>query len=98
MDTLEICHSPELILRAYEALTREAEGSPAFRRALMLRSRDAARIRERMFGAGVPGALGVEQFDALRSRILRFRDRVTKLAGDAGSGSKAEPRSVVETA
>lgn len=98
MDTLEICHSPELILRAYEALLYEAEQSSAFRRVLLQRSRDAARKRERMFAAGVPEALTLEQFDNLRTRILRFRDLITELAGDADSNSKAQFRSVVETA
>ena len=32
MDLMEICHSPELILRAYEALIAEGERSAAFRR------------------------------------------------------------------
>jgi beta-N-acetylhexosaminidase len=98
MNTLEICHSPELILRAYEALMNEAEKSATFRWVLLQRSRDAARKRERMFAAGVPEALAADQFETLRSRILRFRDRVAKLAGDANSGSKAETRPVVETA
>jgi beta-N-acetylhexosaminidase len=98
MNTLEICHSPELILRAYEALMNEAEKSATFRWVLLQRSRDAARKRERMFVAGVPEALTSDQFEALRGRIQRFRDRVAKLAGDAGAGSKAETRPVVETA
>jgi beta-N-acetylhexosaminidase len=98
MDTLEICHSPELILRAYEALIREAEGSATFRKILLQRASDAARKRERMFGTEMPEAPGVEQFESLRGRILRFRERVAMLAGDDGSGSKAGARSVVETA
>jgi beta-N-acetylhexosaminidase len=98
MNTLEICHSPELILRAYEALMSEAEKSATFRWVLLQRSRDAARKRERMFAAGVPEALTSDQFEALRGRILRFRDRVAKLAGDVSTGSKAETRSVVESA
>jgi beta-N-acetylhexosaminidase len=99
MNTLEICHSPELILRAYEALMHEAETSATFRWVLLQRARDAARKRERMFAAGVPEALDPTQFAALRSGILRFRDRITKLAGEpAASALKAKDRSVVETA
>ncbi len=98
MNTLEICHSPELILRAYEALMHEAESSATFRWVMLQRARDAARKRERLFAAGVPEALAVAEFDALRRRILRFRDRIAKLAGDAGSASMAEARPVVETA
>lgn len=98
MDTLEICHSPELILRAYEALIREAEGSATFRKILLQRSRDAATKRGRMFAAGVPDAVGAEQFETLRKRILRFRERVTELAGNAVCASMTEARSIVETA
>ena len=44
MDLIEICHSPELILRAYEALIAEAERSTAFRAMLLTRAKqiDAA--------------------------------------------------------
>ena len=38
MDTLEICHSPELILRAYEAMISEAERSRAFAALLLQRA------------------------------------------------------------
>ena len=38
-DLMEICHSPELILRAYEALVAEGERSAAFRE-LLLGARD----------------------------------------------------------
>jgi beta-N-acetylhexosaminidase len=38
MDLLEICHSPELILRAYEALIAEGERSAAFSQMLLARA------------------------------------------------------------
>ncbi len=98
MDTLEICHSPELILRAYEGLMHEAESSPTFRRELLRRSADAARKREVLFAAGISEALAPGEFDDLRTRIMRFRDRVIKLAGDAVTISNTEARSVAETA
>jgi beta-N-acetylhexosaminidase len=98
MNTLEICHSPELILRAYEALMHEAESSATFRWVLLQRARDAARRRERMFVAGAPEAVTPKEFDALRSRILRFGERIAKLSGDARAAQKAESRPVVETA
>jgi len=98
MNTLEICHSPELILRAYEALMHEAESSATFRWVLLQRARDAARRRERIFAAGVPEALSPKEFEALRSRIARFGERIANLAGDAGAAGKAVDRPVVETA
>jgi hypothetical protein len=87
-----------LILRAYEALMHEAETSATFRWVLLQRARDAARKRERLFAAGVPEPLDSAQFESLRRRILRFRDRVTKLAGETDTSSNAKARSVVETA
>jgi beta-N-acetylhexosaminidase len=96
IDTIEICHSPELILRAYEALLSEAERSAAFRKVLEARARSASRMRAAMFTAGVPRALSARQFDALRARILRFRQRVNSLAGE--SDQPARSASPVESA
>jgi beta-N-acetylhexosaminidase len=98
MNTIEICHSPELILRAYEALMHEAESSATFRWVLLQRARDAARRRERMFAAGVPEALTAKEFEALRVRIVRFGERIAKLNGSAGSAQTVADRPVVETA
>jgi beta-N-acetylhexosaminidase len=72
MDLLEICHSPELILRAYEALISEAERSAAFRNLLLARARWVARRRAKLFAGGVSKTLSAGQFEALRARILRF--------------------------
>jgi beta-N-acetylhexosaminidase len=90
-DLLEICHSPELILRSYEALVSEGERSAAFRRVLMTTAREAARKRARLYagqtGASVWGpALNAGRLDALRRRIVEFNDRVaaiTNAAADA---------------
>lgn len=99
METVEICHSAELILRAYESLVCEAERSAAFRSLLMKRAREVARKRKRLFGAGVGRALTAKQFEALRREILKFQGAVTK----AGEGShveqpKARRKTMVETA
>jgi len=78
MDLIEICHSPELIVRAYEALLAEGERSPAFARLLTARAAITARARARLFAGGVPPVLSAKQFEALRTRILGFGERVTK--------------------
>src|ERR1035437_6597754 len=85
MDLLEICHSTELILRAYEALIAEGERSAAFNKLLHARARQTARQRARLFAGTVPKALTERQFEALRTRILRFSDRIKKAqpAGEA---------------
>ncbi len=78
MDLMEICHSPELILRAYEALITEGERSAAFRDLLFARAKRTARLRERLFAGGVAKALSSKQFEALRARILRFGETIAK--------------------
>jgi beta-N-acetylhexosaminidase len=79
MDLLEICHTPELILRAYEALITEGERSAAFGKLLAARAEQTARQRAKLFAGGVPAALTSKQFAALRSRILRFSEKVEKV-------------------
>ncbi len=79
MDLMEICHSPELILRAYEALIAEGERSAAFREAAARRGREqTARRRAKLFAGGVPAALSARQFEALRGQILRFGETIVK--------------------
>jgi beta-N-acetylhexosaminidase len=78
MDLMEICHSPELILRAYESMIREAERSKTFRDLLLMRARETERKRGRLFAGDASRALTARQFEALRARILRFGDAVAK--------------------
>ena len=52
---MEICHSPELILRAYESLIAEAERSAAFRSlAAGTRPAQLQSKRQKLFSGGVP--------------------------------------------
>jgi len=75
---IEICHSPELILRAYEGLLREAEGSRAFRTLLLARARETDRLRRKYFAAK-PGRVPTEtQLNTLATRIRRFAATVEK--------------------
>jgi beta-N-acetylhexosaminidase len=83
MDLLEICHSPELILRANEALIAEGERSASFRNLLLARATQTARARARLFADGVPKALTARQFEALRGRILWFSEAVAKAQPEA---------------
>ncbi len=76
MDLMEICHSPELILRAYEALVAEGERSKAFREMVLMRAKRTARLRAILFARGTPKALSEKQFEALRVRILRFGEMI----------------------
>jgi len=76
MDVIEICHSPDLIMRAYEAIIGEAERSTSFRNLLIRRARHVARRRAALFSAGAPKALSASQFEALRTRTHRFSERI----------------------
>jgi beta-N-acetylhexosaminidase len=73
---LEICHSPELILRCYESLISEAERSAAFRKLLTERAATAAKLRQSRFSAPTAKALSNAQLDALRERVKRFSAKV----------------------
>jgi len=75
---VEICHSPELILRAYEALMAEGERSRAFGGMLLKRAARLERLRGMLFADGVSPALPARQFEALRTRILRFGETVAR--------------------
>jgi beta-N-acetylhexosaminidase len=77
-DLVEICHHAEPVLLAYETLIAEAERSPAFRKLLLARARQSARKRARVFVAGIAPVLSAAQFEALRARILRFAEKISK--------------------
>ena len=81
MDLMEICHSPELILRAYEALLSEAERSASFRNLLLARAGQTAIKRNALFSAKPSAALSPRQFEALRTRIHRFSEAIAKAQG-----------------
>jgi beta-N-acetylhexosaminidase len=76
MDMMEICHSPELILRAYEALVSEAEKSKTFAALLVARSKRNARLQAKLFSSPISPQPSTRQFEALRAKILRFGETV----------------------
>jgi beta-N-acetylhexosaminidase len=76
MSLIEICHSPELILRAYEALLAEAERSAAFSKLIFARAKQTSHQRAMLFASGVPTALTTKQFESLRTQILRFAETI----------------------
>jgi beta-N-acetylhexosaminidase len=78
-DLLEICHSPELILRTFEALISEGERSAAFRKLLLSTARDSARKRAKLYARGVAPALHAKKLESLRQSIAQFNDNITAL-------------------
>ena len=85
MDLLEICHSPELILRAYEALIAEAERSAAFRKLLLDAGEDrTARQRARLFAAtDSDGALQRSNSKRCGRRFCSFSETIAKRSAAA---------------
>jgi beta-N-acetylhexosaminidase len=88
-DLLEICHSAELILRTYEALLSEGERSAAFRTLLLARAGEVARKRARLCAGKSPSPLTAKQLEALRQRVLKFRDTIDAATAQA---DKIDPR------
>jgi len=78
IDLIEICHSPELILRTYESLLREAERSRAFSNLFLARASQTALKRSKLFAGKPSAALSALQFEALRTRIHRFSKTIAK--------------------
>jgi beta-N-acetylhexosaminidase len=76
MDLMEICHSPELILRAHEALIAESEKSRTFAALVAARARRNAILRARLFSSPIPPQLSPDRFGALRARIQKFSGTV----------------------
>ena len=97
-DLVEICHHPEPILLAYEALVTEAERSAAFRKLLLERARQTARLCARTFPKAAPPALSEKQFEALRVRILKFNETIEKIVPPTVSTAPPKPPTLVETA
>jgi beta-N-acetylhexosaminidase len=86
-DLMEICHSPELILRAYESLLAESERSAAFRDILLARARQTSIKRRKLFAGKISTALSARQLEALRTRVLRFNDKILKAQPEGGTKS-----------
>lgn len=95
-DLLEICHSPELILRTYEALVSEGERSAAFRKVLLATARSAARKRSRLYASGVAPTLSAKKLEALRNSILDFNETVATIV-DASAVAAPRAASPAET-
>lgn len=86
MDMLEICHRADRVLAAHEALLREAERSPAFRRRVTAAATRVAKAKHRWLGkAPLPKALSQTGLKKLQQSQLRLREKISKF----NSGSSA---------
>ncbi len=75
-DVIEVCKDPALILRAYEALLREAERSAAFRRRVEAAARRVTEHKRRYLDATPPRVASASQIERVRTRVKRFADEV----------------------
>jgi len=97
-DLVEICHHPEPILLAYEALVTEAERSSAFRKILLERAHRTTKLKANTFPKKMPAELSEKNFEALRARILAFSETIEKIAPRVAEPAATKPPSLVETA
>ena len=76
-DLVEICHSAELILRAFEALLSEAERSAAFRKLLAATNSRVTRAKKKMLSTNsrLPNPAQVE---SIRKNVQDFAANVEK--------------------
>jgi beta-N-acetylhexosaminidase len=78
-DLLEICHQPDLILHGYEAVLREAERSPAFRKRVTLAAvRVAAAKRKHLRADKLGNAPTLAVIAKLKQSVERFTENITK--------------------
>lgn len=78
MDVIEVCHQAELILRAFEAVLREAEQSSAFRAMVQRRARRVTRWRRKQFGRGIGAMPDAAELEKLRTTMRSFHERVMR--------------------
>ncbi len=97
-DLLLVCHHPEPILNVFESLMRECERSPVFQKLLLARARESQRKRTKLFPKDMAPPLSARQFEALRTRILRFGETMEKIAPRESTTKPTKPRSLAETA
>ena len=90
-DLVEICRSPELVLRTYEALLVEAERSAAFRTLMIARAREVERKRTSLYAALAPRPLAVRQLDSLCAHIDRFSKRIARSEADVVTPRASSP-------
>ncbi len=74
---LEVCKDPALLLRAYEALLREAEHSAPFRSIVEAAERKLTTTKRKLLGEPMPKAPTSLQVKKMRSAILSFKDQIS---------------------
>ena len=84
-----ICHSPELILRTYEALISEGERSAAFRKTLFATARDAGRKRVKLYARGIFPLPAAKALESLRGSILEFNRTIAAVSDASAEAPRA---------
>jgi beta-N-acetylhexosaminidase len=74
---LEICKDPALVIRAFEALLREAEHSAAFRRIVGSAARKIAAAKRRLLTQPMTKPPSQVRVDKLRTAVLSFTEQIS---------------------
>jgi len=90
MDTIEICHSAELILRAYEAVLHKAEQSNAFRNLILKRAKRVKNLRRRQQSGFNPTSSSDIDLDDLRTRLRNYSAEIQLILTSTTSASEAK--------
>ncbi|HEX4020569.1 MAG TPA: beta-N-acetylhexosaminidase [Acidobacteriaceae bacterium] len=78
-DLIEICHRPDRILGAYEAVLHEAECSPTFARTVAAASARVLRSRSRLLHRSqLPRPASTAQIENLRTALRKFTDALAE--------------------
>ena len=77
-DLVEICRDPALVLRAYEAVLREAERSPTYRTRVRSAARRVMEHKERWLDVQLPRDSTAAQHTKLKADILAFNEHINK--------------------
>lgn len=77
-DLIEICHSQELIFRAYEALLARAEQSSAFAKQIEARAKNIRTWQRKLLGKQKTSPLSEKGVQKLREDVQHFFQRIEK--------------------
>lgn len=82
---VEICKDPALVLRAYEAMLREAERSAAFRKLVEDAGRRISRVRRTLLPARLDKAPPRLQIEKLRTEIATFSTKISQQTSEVSA-------------
>jgi beta-N-acetylhexosaminidase len=81
-DLIEVCHSPELIIRAYDALLSQAERSTSFAKLIEARVRNIRGWKRKLLNPRKPATISERGWQKLRKDVQSFATQInTSVSG-----------------